>query len=315
MNPINNILVIVDPTAELQPAVAKAAVLATNLGARLELYVCDTKAARESRLAAHIRRHSNITGSMNLKSFLEGLAEPLRERGLDVETETDFGASYCERLMEKTKRTTADLVVKDTHHHSLPRRTFLTNTDWRLIRACPLPLLLTKDTTWPAAPKIFAAVDPGHVNDKPALLDKRILQYASAFARQLGGELHVVHAYIPIAAIASAVGSEPPSALTVSAEELKVEQEAKVREVSAAVAEFAVDARRIHVQLGGPAQLLPHAARQHHADIMVMGALSRRGLKRAFIGSTAEDVLEYLPCDALIVKPLDFAEALQGLCP
>ena len=128
MNPINNILVIVDPTAELQPAVAKAAVLATNLGARLELYVCDTKAARESRLAAHIGRDSNTSGLMNLKSFLEGLAEPLRERGLDVETETDFGASYCERLMEKTKRTTADLVVKDTHHHSLPRRTFLTIT-------------------------------------------------------------------------------------------------------------------------------------------------------------------------------------------
>jgi universal stress protein E len=49
--------------------------------------------------------------------------------------------------------------------------------------------------------------------------------------------------------------------------------------------------------------------------VMVMGALSRRGLKRAFIGSTAEDVLEHLPCDALIVKPPDFAEALQGLCP
>jgi len=41
-----------------------------------------------------------------------------------------------------------------------------------------------------------------------------------------------------------------------------------------------------------------------------MGAISRSGLKRIFIGSTAEDVLERLPCDALIVKPPDFASAL-----
>jgi nucleotide-binding universal stress UspA family protein len=39
-----------------------------------------------------------------------------------------------------------------------------------------------------------------------------------------------------------------------------------------------------------------------------MGAIARSGLKRIFIGSTAEDVLERLPCDALIVKPPNFSE-------
>jgi universal stress protein E len=43
---------------------------------------------------------------------------------------------------------------------------------------------------------------------------------------------------------------------------------------------------------------------------VVLGAISRRGLKRVFIGSTAEDVLEKLPCDALIVKTPNFAEVL-----
>jgi universal stress protein E len=46
------------------------------------------------------------------------------------------------------------------------------------------------------------------------------------------------------------------------------------------------------------------------ADIVAMGAISRSGLQRVFIGSTAEDVLEHLPCDALIVKPPDFASML-----
>lgn len=37
-----------------------------------------------------------------------------------------------------------------------------------------------------------------------------------------------------------------------------------------------------------------------------MGAVSRRGLKRLFLGNTAEEVLDSLPCDLLIVKPAGF---------
>ncbi len=38
------------------------------------------------------------------------------------------------------------------------------------------------------------------------------------------------------------------------------------------------------------------------ADLVVMGAVSRSGIQRLFIGSTAEEVLDRLPCDVLIVK-------------
>ena len=155
MNPLKNILIIVDPTAESHPAVTKAAHLASKLGARLELYVCDTKAARESRLTGKVGHPVASNGSVSLDAFLETLARPLRARGLDVSTSTEFGDPFCDRLIEKAKRTSADLVVKDTHHHSLPRRTFLSNTDWQLIRACPIPLLLTKETLWAAVPKIL----------------------------------------------------------------------------------------------------------------------------------------------------------------
>jgi universal stress protein E len=41
-----------------------------------------------------------------------------------------------------------------------------------------------------------------------------------------------------------------------------------------------------------------------------MGAIARSGLRRALIGSTAERVLESLPCDVLVVKPQDFAQNL-----
>jgi universal stress protein E len=54
---------------------------------------------------------------------------------------------------------------------------------------------------------------------------------------------------------------------------------------------------------------LQQAAKEHSADFVVMGAVARSGLKRLFIGSTAERVLDRLPCDLVIIKPLEFVSS------
>jgi len=52
-------------------------------------------------------------------------------------------------------------------------------------------------------------------------------------------------------------------------------------------------------------------ARATRAGIVVMGAISRSGLKRLFIGNTAERLLDVIECDVLIVKPRRFASHVQ----
>ena len=310
MNRICNILVIVDPTAAEHPAVAKGALLAEKFSARLELFACDTKDSREARLAEHVRNDPKAPFVVDLKAMLERLAAPLRARGVDVTTETNTADPLHEALLDRAKRTTAELIVKDTHHHTLAQRTFLTNTDWQLIRGCAVPLLLVKPGTWAAAPKVLAAIDPGHANDKPAALDHCILQHAAAFANKLQGELHVVHAYIPTAIAVAAAAVVPPMVATIGVEEVAREEESKRREIAALVSDYGVRNDSIHVQTGGTVYVLPRVAADLGADLIALGAVSRRGLKRVFIGSTAEDVLEKLPCDALIVKTPNFAELL-----
>ena len=310
MNRINNILVIVDPTASEHPCVEKAALLAERLPARLELFACDTKAAREARLAAHLRTSPGQPFQVDLKAFLESIAGPLRARGLDVTTETECADPLHVALVERTKHTTADLVVKDTHHHSLAQRTVLTNTDWNLIRSCPVPLLLTRTRPWATRPRIMAAVDPGHANDKPAALDHRILEHASTLARALGGELRAVHAYLPITLVAATTGGSPPMVISMPVERLAAEELAMRRKVQELVGPYGVAADHVHLELGAACELLPRAAQLASVDVVAMGAISRTGLKRIFLGATAEDVLERLPCDSLIVKSPDFAEML-----
>lgn len=308
MNAIHNILVIVDPTAQQHPAVAKSTLLAEKFRARLDLFVCDTLAARNARLAKHLRESPKAPMEL-LGPWLESIAEPLRAQGLDVTTEVLAADPLHTALLDRVKHTCADLVIKDTHHHTVARRTLLTNTDWELIRGCPVPLLLVKAPPWSAAHRVGAALDPGHMDDKPRLLDRCILEEGLRFSQALGGELHAIHTFIPAAIVAAAV-SVPPLIVDIPDEVLEEERKAKLIELTALASGYGVPPQNIHLETGGVGEALCRVARQCQIDVMAMGAISRRGLKRIMVGSTAESVLEQLPCDMLVVKSPNFAELL-----
>jgi universal stress protein E len=310
MSRIQNILAIVDPTADSQPALEKAARLAQAFEARLQVFACETKETRALRRAAHLQKGAAGDFISETYAVLEELAEPVRKRGIDVCLEVITGDPLYAQLLRRSQATSADVVVKDTHHHSVARRTFLSNTDWHLIRGCPVPLLLTKPRAWSGAPVIAAAVDPGHANDKPAVLDNRILDFAGDLKQHLGGELHVVHAFIPAILMAEAATGMPVLAGQLTQELMEDERKVKLAEVERVCGTYAVERQNIAVRFGIAADVLPQFAQEIAADVMVMGAISRSGLRRVFIGSTAERVLEYLPCDVLVVKSPDFAAAL-----
>lgn len=309
---LQNILVIVDPTATEHPSIQKAELLAKAFNARVELYVCDTKTARETRLLAQRAVDPSRLLDINLKPMLETLAEPLRARGIDVATQCEFVDALADGLVDRTLRANADLVIKDTHHHSLLQRTLLSNTDWQLIRGCPVPLLLTKSNAWTSAPQIVGAVDPGHLNDKPATLDHQILQFGKSLSQRLGGSLHAVHVYIPLTIAATAANAVAPMTNTLTAEAVEYEDKRKREEMRELTSLYDVPESNMHLDLGVPADILPRKAEELGADVVIMGAIARSGLQRLFIGSTAERVLEKLPCDALVVKAPDFRDVVPA---
>lgn len=302
MAAIRNILVIVDPTITEHPSLAKAAQIALDAQARVELFICDTRASRETRLLAQRAVDPTRLLDVNLKPMLEQLAKPLRDRGLDVSTDCGFADSLAEGLTDCIRHAKADLVIKDTHHHSLMQRTLITNTDWHLIRSVEKPLLLAKPKPWSSSMRVVAAVDPGHVNDKSAALDEAILDWSRHIADQQRGELHAVHAYVPLTVAATAGAVVAPMASTLTPEAMEFEDHEKRKQLKALTAPYGVPEDRLHLELGVASDLLPRKAEELGADLVVMGAIARHGLKRLFIGSTAERVLEKMPCDVLVVK-------------
>jgi nucleotide-binding universal stress UspA family protein len=117
-------------------------------------------------------------------------------------------------------------------------------------------------------------------------------------SKGLRGTLHIVHANYP-----SIVGLKPRTDRawsTLSYEELQ-KQESESFEMFRANA--AIPRTRAHLVEGNPSREIPRVAGKLGAAIVVMGALSRSGLERLFIGNTAERVLGALNCDVLVVKP------------
>lgn len=307
---INSILVIVDPTASRHPSIEKAARLAQKCGARVELFACETHESRQARYIAHVAQGTKAPFIASVEALLEPHANALRTSGIDVCTGAAYGDPLHVQLLERVQRTCADLVVKDTHHHSLAKRTFITNTDWQLIRGCPVPLLLTKPQPWHDTPLIVAAVDPEHMNDKPAVLDHRVIDWARLVSTKLGGYLHLLHAYVPIILATDVAAGVPGIAGSMTAEMLDELRDSHQALLDDLARPYDIAGERKHLQMGAASYVLPHVARDLSADVLVMGAISRSGLQKIFIGSTAEKVLEHAPCDVLVVKSPDFSSTL-----
>jgi universal stress protein E len=305
---ITDILVIANPLIRDQPAIAKAAKLARWFGAEIELLLCDTRDVRQSHTEGELPALSNAFLADNLEALIEEFAQPLRDAGIGVTTHIIGGDPLHKAVVSWMRNSPAALLVKDTHHHSFAKRALGLNSDWHLIRTCPAPLLLTKPAIWGSPPVLLAAVDPGHANDRWGILDHRILDVTAAVARCSSAQVHAAHAYRPPAIAASAVAGIPMAG--VSADALTAELNLRISQIRALGDEFAIATQNLHVETAVATEYIPRVAKECRADIVVMGAISRSLLAGAFIGSTAERVLEALPCDALVVKPTDFAQHL-----
>jgi universal stress protein E len=306
MQRLDRITAVLDPTAKVQPALAKAARLAVASNASLELFVCDYEPALANPRFFVSERLAVLREEFleRLRSMLEGYATGLRAQGLAVTTEVRWDTPVHQGMVARARESAPDLVVKDTHYHGPIRRTLLTNTDWNLIRSCPAPLLLVKAGEWRTPRRIMAAVDPGHENDPHAMLDHELLRLGNALAQWLAGELHVVHAFFPAELIASATGVGPASAIdgdTIT--ELLEQERGRIREALAELArEHAIAPGRCQLRQGSAVEVLCDLATELPADIVVLGAIARGRLREMLIGSTAERVFDRVPCDILVVK-------------
>ena len=124
------------------------------------------------------------------------------------------------------------------------------------------------------------------------------LRRAIELAALTGGKLHVVSAYEPSPA---RVGGNKPVA---EAAEWSVGSDFKVEAVLQRAHDEAQSGSidfEVHAPKGDAADSLIAAAKEHDADVIVLGSRGMRGARRV-LGSVPNKVSHHAPCDVLIVQ-------------
>ncbi len=300
---IRNILIAVaNPAERANKAVKRGAEIARRTGAQIELFNSVALTGSYGDISRAESREFARLLQTSSQEQLEATAQRLRRDDLEVSVSVELGYPAYESIVRRVQRSRPDLLIIEAHKHNLFARLLLSQTDYGLIRECPVPLLIVKSGALPARPLTLAALDPWHAAGKPASLDARILEVARGVAGIFNGSVHTAHVYAPLVGfVAGSVGA--PSSIPVSLADDKRYKASVRRQFRRVNQRHAIGSRNAHLRSGDPAIELPFLARSLKAGVLVMGAVSRSAIKRLFIGNTAERVLDSLPCDVLIVKP------------
>ncbi len=115
---------------------------------------------------------------------------------------------------------------------------------------------------------------------------------------QVDGLVNVVHVFNPYEK------PEDPSA----------QEEMHLAELHALTDPMQIPRERVHLRAGSPVDVLPALAAELGVNVTLMGAIARSRLSNVIVGSTAENVLDRLQSDVLVVKPQGFVSPMTFDC-
>jgi universal stress protein E len=290
INDIKRVIAVVEPGSETQPAIERLKYLARFVDFDVKLIACDYS---QYLVEGYYFSEAELPALRDeylqeRKELLEDLAGPLREGGLVVETEAIWSHPSYKAIVEIVEAYQPDLVIHHVQRHAALSRLLLSSDDWQMARHCPAPLLLVKNKPWKDEPVILAGVDPMHARHKPSGLDHKILSEGTMLAKKLDGELYAAHAY----------GQFPLSGVYPA--DAKEQHEAAFNDLAD---EFDLPPSHRILMDEAPEYAMQKLESELQADLVIVGAVSRSIISDVIIGSTTEKVLDFLDCDALLLRP------------
>jgi len=297
------ILTIIELDNYPEDVAARATRLAKTTNSDIELLLCDPTASFLSETFIVSGELQQLVDNIHAEQeeALQELARSARSESIAVTTATSHEKPVADAIIARAIEIEPDYVVKGTHYHTSAERATFADTDWQLMKKLDFPLWFVKPAEWKESPMIVAAVDPTHNKDKEAVLDQRIVATAQSLAVSFGARVELVHTYQRLVEIgSSAMKTFKPITLPIDELDKKIRDEHR-RKLDAFAADCGIAKEAVHQLPGRAHEILPMFAQTHGASLMVMGALSRGGIARRYIGNTAARVLDHLPCDVLVV--------------
>ena len=294
------IFVVLEPQLEEQPALLRASYLAESLGADLHLCAYDKAIGIASFLSGSQRDQFVRTMLDGSEVLIERLAAPLRDAGLTVTTEVVWDRHLLEAIIKALATSGVDLVVKMAREHARVQEVIFNHVDWNLMRYSPAPVMLVKNGQWDEVGQVLATVHPAPPSALHEKLNDAVMQTSSALARTLDFELHIASAYpAPPVFVPIARGAEH-----LSNYRLRISQLVE-RNVGALATEYDVPAARVHLAEGPVDWVISQVSQHLIAEFVVMGNVARDGIAGVSVGTSAEQTLDRLNTNVLLVPAPD----------
>jgi nucleotide-binding universal stress UspA family protein len=228
------------------------------------------------------------------KRQLQKLKTRAEKAGVKVTTRVQLG-DVDMGFLSAIKKESADLVVMGTHGRRGFERLILGSETERMIRRCPVPLMVVhareKHGAEPAKIRRILLTTDFSSGTSDAV------QSALSIAKGAGAKLTMLHVVPDIVVEAGDRYREP--LIRGIANELESLIPAEARKWSEA-----------RVELGLPAEVIPQILTSGKFDLLVMNIHGKNTRERTFIGSTAERTLREVAgfCPVLLIPPKQAAK-------
>ena len=224
----------------------------------------------------------------------------------------------AEKINESARKTHADLIAIATRGYTGLKYAFLGSTTAQVVRTAPCPVLVVRELQYLSA-KERARRGRTPLRFKKILVPldfsecSRVgLDYALGVAREFRSSLLLFHCVVPptYALGAGHTALAGPKLITSQQEFAQDEMENLHRELGKKSVEI-----EMLVGLGSPVEQINECIRTQGVDLIVTSTHGRTGLKRLFIGSTAEQIVRHAICPVLAGTESTIAkEAAKKAC-
>lgn len=296
-----NLLVMVDPTKSEQPSLRRAVFLARSYGAKISVLLCvyDLSYEMTSMLSQDERDSMREVVIAQHQQWLDEVINEYSD--VPMNTFVAWHNRPFEAAIKQVQAQGHDLLIKATHNHDKLKSVIFTPTDWHLLRKSPCDVLLVKEHDWPIDGTIVTAInavseDKDHIN-----LNNKVLQHATDMAKVINAKVKVINAY-PGTPVNIAI-EIPEFNTSEYNNSVKQHHEQKTQLLAS---DFGIEAEDCIVDEGLAEDVIPRVSTQLDAELVIIGTIGRTGLSAAFIGNTAEHVIDSINCDLLAVKPDGF---------
>ncbi|WP_406733400.1 universal stress protein UspE [Vibrio scophthalmi] len=310
MSIYNNILVVANINSDDQPALARAMQLAAKSRSRSRitffLSIYDFSYDMTSMLSMDERDAMRRGVIHQREQWMRSVAEPYINEEIDFDVHVVWHNRPYEAIIAEVYAGSHDIVIKGTRKHDVLESVIFTPTDWHLLRKCPAPVLLVKNADWPADASIIASVHVGSENDTHLGLNDLMVEQLTCLTERLGAKPYLINAYpVTPANITIELPEFDPTTYTDAVRGHHLTAMKALRQ------KHGYDDEQTIVEQGLPEDIIPQAAKELNAAMVIIGTTGRTGLSAVFIGNTAEHVIDKINCDVLALKPEGYISPLD----